>query len=203
LAILIWSFRLTYNWAINFHGMEYQDWRYSMYQNDYPKAWQLINFFGIHFMPTVVVFLAMVPASFVILERSGAMDMVWIIIGFIVCVTAATIQFVSDKVMKEFRQKNKGLKPRKHIDEGLWKYSRHPNYFGEVSFWWGIFFMQVGASQNIYVAFGPLVITMLFVFISIPLMEKHIVTSTPSYKSYQDQVSALIPWFRKQNKEGM
>ncbi|HOI46736.1 MAG TPA: DUF1295 domain-containing protein [Bacilli bacterium] len=203
IAILVWAFRLTYNWAINFNGMHHQDWRYTMYKQNHPKLWQVINFFGIHFMPTLVVFLGLIPASFVILERQGTILFGWVIIGFVICLLAATIQFISDKAMKEFRDRNKGIKSRTHIDEGLWKYSRHPNYFGEVAFWWGLFIIQYGTSQNIYVIFGPIVVTLLFLFISIPLMEKHVLKSTPSYVTYQNQVSALIPWFRKQKKEGM
>jgi steroid 5-alpha reductase family enzyme len=105
--------------------------------------------------------------------------------------------------MKEFRTKNMHRDLKKHIDEGLWKYSRHPNYFGEVSFWWGIRMIQMGVTKNAYSAIGAIVVTSLFVFISIPLMKKHIVQNIPSYQEYRNQVSPLIPWFRKPNKGGM
>jgi steroid 5-alpha reductase family enzyme len=84
-----------------------------------------------------------------------------------------------------------------NIDMGLWRHSRHPNYFGEVLFWWGLWVMQMGINPQKWITVaGPVIMVFLFVFISIPMMEKHIIESKPDYLLYKKRVSMLIPWFR-------
>ncbi|MCJ7471990.1 MAG: DUF1295 domain-containing protein, partial [Actinobacteria bacterium] len=70
--------------------------------------------------------------------------------------------------------------------------SRHPNYLGEVSFWWGLWLMQMFVAPHAWATVaGPILITLLFIFVSIPMMEKHILSSKPAYRRYQKQVSVL------------
>jgi steroid 5-alpha reductase family enzyme len=84
-----------------------------------------------------------------------------------------------------------------NIDMGLWRHSRHPNYFGEVLFWWGLWIMQMGINPQKWITVaGPVIMVFLFVFISIPMMEKHVIESKPDYLLYKKRVSMLIPWFR-------
>lgn len=191
-AVALWGTRLTLNWAIGWQGMHQIDWRYDMLKMKSPKIWQLTNFGGINLMPTVIVYLALVPAYYQIFKNTT--NNIFMYIGFLVCIISAVIQLIADKQMKVHRT----LDTSSHIDSGLWKYSRHPNYFGEVSFWWGIFIMQLGVVPNIYLSIvGAVAMTLLFVFISIPMMEKHVVQKRPSYAEYQSQVSMLVPWFRR------
>jgi steroid 5-alpha reductase family enzyme len=101
--------------------------------------------------------------------------------------------------MRRFRKAHVGEK--KCIDEGLWRLSRHPNYFGEVTVWWGLYIMLFGLTYqfDLYIL-APLSMTLLFVFISIPMMEKKILKTRPEYKLYQEQVSMLVPFLRKQKE---
>ena len=94
-----------------------------------------------------------------------------------------------------------GFTAKKCIDEGLWRISRHPNYFGEVTVWWGLYIMLFGLTYqfDLYIL-APLSMTLLFVFISIPMLEKKILKTRPEYKLYQEQVSMLIPYVRKQKE---
>ena len=192
-AIIVWAVRLTLNWAIRWKGLNHQDWRYVMLKEKSPRLWFFTNLIGINVMPTIIVFLALIPAYFGIGPEGTVNNLT--VIGFAICVGAVLIQSFADKQMDFFR-KNKSFK-NQCIDKGLWRYSRHPNYFGEVSFWWGIWLMQMGVIPQIWATvIGPVVMTLLFLFISIPMMEKYILTSKSSYSSYQKQVSMFIPWFR-------
>lgn len=195
LVVVVWGVRLTYNWAINFKGMGHQDWRYTMLKEKNPKIWTITNLFGIHLMPTVVVYLAMIPIAYILFAPQTSQNYIFIILGVIISLSAVAIQFISDKQMRDFRTNddNRG----KNIDLGLWKYSRHPNYFGEVMMWWGVWIIQMGTSQSLLTIIGPLIMTALFIFISIPMMEKHILIKNPNYIAYQKEVSPLIIWFRK------
>jgi len=192
-AIIVWAVRLTLNWAIRWKGLNHQDWRYVMLKKKSPRLWFLTNLIGINVMPTIIVFLALIPAYFGIGPERTVNNLT--VVGFVICVGAVLIQSFADKQMDFFR-KNNSFK-NQCIDKGLWRYSRHPNYFGEVSFWWGIWLMQMGVIPQIWATvIGPAVMTLLFLFISIPMMEKYILTSKSSYSSYQKQVSMFIPWFR-------
>ena len=187
-AVAIWGIRLTLNWIMRWKGLQQQDWRYTMLKKRSPRLWFLTNLFGINIMPTIIVFIALIPAYFGI-GQAGSLKFPTIF-GFIICVGAVLIQTISDKQMDLFKKDNS--KKDQYIDRGLWRNSRHPNYLGEVSFWWGIWLMQMGLSPKIWVTVaGPVLMTLLFIFISIPMMEKHILASKPSYIHYQKQVSIL------------
>ena len=143
-------------------------------------------------MPTLLVFGGMLPAYMAIFEQ-GRFN-VGAAIGFLICIVSALTQWLSDYRLAKFRKRGaKGT-----IGEGLWKYSRHPNYLGEICFWWGIWLMQAAVlPQYWYTIAGALAITALFVFVSIPMMEKHLAQSRPDYAEYQKRVPMLLPLFRK------
>jgi steroid 5-alpha reductase family enzyme len=186
-VVFVWGARLTINWILRWKGMSHQDWRYTMLKNRAPSMWFFTNLFGINMIPTLIVFIALVPAYYTLGSSRNAL---FAIPGFIVCIFAVTIQAVSDRQMDLFKRNpsNKG----KLIDCGLWKYSRHPNYLGEISFWWGIWLMQAWAAPgNWWTVAGPVLMTMLFIFLSIPMMEQHILETRPEYKEYQRNVSVL------------
>ncbi|MCJ7472471.1 MAG: DUF1295 domain-containing protein [Actinobacteria bacterium] len=187
-VIAIWGVRLTLNWIMRWRGLQQQDWRYTMLKEKSPRLWFLTNLFGINLMPTIIVFIALIPVYFGI-GQAGSLKFPTIF-GFIICIGAILIQGISDKQMDLFKKESSNKD--KYIDRGLWRYSRHPNYLGEVSFWWGIWLMQMGTTPKIWITVsGPILMTLLFVFISVPMMEKHILVSKPSYIRYQKQVSML------------
>jgi len=193
-AVCFWAARLTYNWFINWQDFSYQDWRYTMIRAKNPKLWFLANLFGINLMPTLIVFIQMI-GSYRFLTLAPKFNLV-ILFGFMLAILAAAIQFVSDRQMLDFRYRNKSTK--KCIDEGLWRFSRHPNYFGEVLMWWAVWTMYAGASGRIdFQILAPILMTALFLFISIPMMEKKILLTRPEYRDYMRQVSVLVPFFRR------
>ena len=192
IVILSWGIRLTLNWIINWQGMEHIDWRYKMLKEKNSDIWQIVNLGGINIMPTVLVYLGLIPAYYIIFHAST--HNVFLYIGFTICIICPIIQLIADMQMKEHRKSN----TNKPIDTGLWRYSRHPNYFGEIVFWWGLYIMQLGVVKEMYISIiGAVFITLLFVFVSIPMMENHIVEKTPEYEKYKEHVSMLVPWSRK------
>lgn len=194
LAITLWGFRLTLNWIIGWRGLRHQDWRYIMLKKKNPDIWLITNLGGINMMPTLIVFLGMIPAYFMI--NSAQKLNVISMIGFVLCLAATTLQFFADTQMSRFRKNDENCD--KCINTGLWKYSRHPNYLGEITLWWGIWLMQMGVAPRYWVTVaGPVAMTLLFVFISVPMMEKYILNKRPSYSEYKKEVPMLIPRLRK------
>jgi steroid 5-alpha reductase family enzyme len=151
-------------------------------------------------MPTVMVFagcLSLYPA--LVINPTGY-SYVFDTLGLVIAVGATAIELLADEQMKRFCRSNK--EKGKVMDEGLWSLSRHPNYFGEVSFWWGLYFFALAASLSYWWCFaGPLAITILFIVVSIPLMEKRQLARRPNFEEYKERVSVFIPWFPKKNKE--
>jgi steroid 5-alpha reductase family enzyme len=200
LGIMVWSIRLTLNWAKSWIGFQEQDWRYTMIKSRAPKLYLVSNLFGIHLMPTAIVFIQLLTLEKLLVLSSNPNIVVFI--GFGIMILSALIQYLSDEQMRRFKEKTKGEK--RCIDEGLWKYSRHPNYFGEIMVWWGLYIMYVGTVQTLDLQIlSPILMTLLFVFISIPMMEKRIVQSRPEYEDYKERVSMLIPFFRKDDTKQM
>jgi len=196
-SILFWSIRLTHNWAINWQDFSHIDWRYDKIRNKAPKLYFLTNLLAIQLFPTMIVFIQLIgPIN--LLESTIEINLI-MILGSIIMITSAIIQYISDKQMRDFKLRTKGTK--EIIEEGLWKYSRHPNYFGEIMFWWGLYIMYVGGIKSIdYLIIAPILMTSLFIFVSIPWMEKKIISTRKEYLGYQKRVSMLIPFIRKENQ---
>ncbi|MBQ1874428.1 MAG: DUF1295 domain-containing protein, partial [Paludibacteraceae bacterium] len=187
-----WSWRLTRNWMITFKGIAHEDWRYTKYRSQHPLVFHLINLFGLNMMPTLVVFAAMLPGLklYESVSASGlsSVSVCGLIFGFLVCISAATIQLIADKQIHDFRAAN----PGKYCNVGLWKHGRHPNYFGEMSFWWGIWIMYAAFNGIDCFIGGPIAMSAMFVGISIPLMEKRQLANKPGYAEYRKQTRMLI-----------
>lgn len=187
IASWYWGFRLTRNWAITFHGIAHEDWRYTQYRNNlHPALFHLVNFFGLNMVPTLVVFAAMLPGLMLFETVESANIITWL--GFVVCLASATIQLIADKQIHDFRAAN----PGQYCNVGLWKHGRHPNYFGEIQFWWGIWIMYASLNGiNMYIG-GPIAMTALFLGISVPLMEKRQMKNKPGYAEYRKKTRILI-----------
>jgi len=80
---------------------------------------------------------------------------------------------------------------------GLWKFSRHPNYFGEMGFWWGLYLFGLAADPSCWwwTIIGPLAITLMFRFISLPMIEKRMIERRPQFASHAQHTPLVIPWF--------
>lgn len=199
----VWGGRLTFNCLRRFKNLNHQDWRYTALKEKHPRVWQLINFFGIHLMPTLVVYIGLLPA-FAYIDAFSRVEFlnITLLFAIIVLVLAIVIECIADIQMDLFHKDpaNKGKINRK----GLWKNSRHPNYFGEILFWFGLFLMYLAVEGTLWVlVFCPVVIFLLFVAFTIPLMEKRQLKNKPDYATYKEETNMLLPiWApEKDNKK--
>jgi steroid 5-alpha reductase family enzyme len=193
--VLVWAVRLTLNWAVRWGGIQHEDWRYAAFRERHKRTYWLISFFGIHLMPTVLVFLGclpLIPALATSKFHFGALDT----LATMVTGGAIIIETRADFDVTRFRKNN-----RNHnllLKTGIWAYSRHPNYFGEIMFWWGIYLFGLAANPTYWwTIIGPASITLLFIFVSIPMIEKRMLARRPEYGNYTANTSSLFPWPRK------
>ncbi len=186
-AFLFWGIRLTVNWIVVFTDFSYEDWRYRKFRDETPKIfWPIVNFMGIHMMPTLVVFAGMLPLFIIskcnlnLLAIPGILVMLW----------GTLLEFFADRQMHTFLNSEK----RGEIcDIGLWNYSRHPNYLGEISFWVGVYLTMLPVAPDYwYYGIGCLSVAILFNVVSIPLMEKRQIKRRPSYQEYKKKTSRLL-----------
>jgi len=194
LLVTFWGIRLTFNWVRGWPGLHHEDWRYVDLVRKHGKLYWLVSFSGIHMFPTILVYAGMVPVVFGMASKApfNLIDYLAIIVTF----SAVLIEWISDEQLKAFKLKvtEKGA----FIKSGLWAYSRHPNYFGEVSFWFGLFLFAFAKSPFFFwTGIGALVMIILFVFISIPLMDERHQTTRIGYGEHMKKVSGLAPWFKR------
>jgi steroid 5-alpha reductase family enzyme len=98
--------------------------------------------------------------------------------------------------MREFRKDD--LNKGKTMNKGLWRLSRHPNYFGEVMFWVGLYLMAILTVETpLWLLVSPVSMLMLFVFISCPMMDNRSLKNRDDYKDYMDRTPQLFLWFPK------
>lgn len=186
-AVAFWGIRLTANWAYTFRGLNYQDWRYTMLKEKTGKFYPLINFIGIHMVPTLVVYFATLPGVYVICSDSNGGILTCL--SFLICVLAVTLQLIADCQMHKYR-KNR-ITP--FIRIGLWKHSRHPNYLGEILMWWGIALISVTTLGFHWYSFvGAISNTLLFLFVSVPMADRR-QSRKEGFSEYKAETRIFLP----------
>lgn len=187
IAVWIWGIRLTANWAYTFRGLCAQDWRYTMLHEKTGKWYPFVNFCGIHMVPTLIVYSCCVQVTF-LFSNNPEMNPFGLVF-FILSIGAAVLQGIADYEMHVFRKQKTG----KFIRIGLWKYSRHPNYLGEILMWWGIgIYCVINLGGYIWLLAGALLNTLMFFFISIPLGDGR-QAKKPGFEEYRKETFALLP----------
>jgi steroid 5-alpha reductase family enzyme len=193
--LLAWGVRLTANWAVGWGGLRHEDWRYVQIreQTRGRLPWWLVTFTGIHLMPTLVVYLALISAWPAV---AASRPLGWLDgLAVIVMLGATVLEMVADLQLRRFARDpgNAGHT----VDIGLWRRSRHPNYLGEIALWWGLWLFGLAADPSWWwTIVGPIAMVVLFVGVSIPLMEKRSVARRPDYPAYQRDVPMLIPFLK-------
>ena len=148
-------------------------------------------------LQAISVAVIMLPVSY-LLGQDAAPDVgLWAIAGAVVWLLGLVIEAVADAQKSAFKGKKENRE--RFIESGLWRYSRHPNYFGEMLVWWGLFIFAVpflhGAAFAVVI--GPVFITLLLLFVSgIPLLERSAdekYGNDPAYRAYKRRTSILVP----------
>ena len=190
IPVCYWAFRLTHNWLRTWPGLSKEDFRYvNLYETFGSFKW-FINLFGIHLFPTLIVNLCLFPLYFYFIENSADVSS----LDYLICLftlSMVLLEQISDEQMHIFKAniENKG----KTMNEGLWKYSRHPNYLGEVGFWFGLCaFGLIGSNGSILLLICPIAMLLMFMFASIPMMDNRSLENRPDYADYMKKTSSLM-----------
>jgi len=190
--VLAWGARLTSNWAQGWTGLSHEDWRYEKFRESYPRAYWFISFGGIHMMPTLWVFGGLLPVYAAVgvgTQGFGVIDLV----ATAITGGAIWVEARADRELRAF--KAGGPDGDEVLSSGLWSLSRHPNYFGEMTFWWGLFMFALAADPAYWwTGIGAVSITLMFKFASLPLIEDHMRERRPGYDERTRGTSLVVPW---------
>lgn len=192
--VTVWGARLTLNWLSRWQGLRDEDWRYRDLRAEHGKFYWPVSLFGIHLFPTILVFLGCLPL-YAATKASAPLNFTDLL-ATMVTVAAVGIETVADRQLRRFRKTSEA--GRTTLATGLWAHVRHPNYLGEVLFWWGLFVFGLAAGWSFWwTGIGALSITLLFVFISIPMIDRRMLERRRDYRQHLVSTPALFPRPRK------
>lgn len=191
--VFLWGFRLSYHlFKRNWNKPE--DYRYVEMREQWKNKNPLFQYYvKIYMVQMILLFIIAQPIIIVHAVPSQSFGILQYF-GIVVWLIGYFFEVIGDFQLKEFimNPNNKG----KLIRTGLWKYTRHPNYFGEATMWWGIYLISLGSGM-FWAIISPITITYLLVFVSgVPLLEKKM-ESNPDFADYKAKTSKFIPWISK------
>ena len=190
-CLLFWAIRLTYNWMRSWEGFSHEDWRYIMMKGKTNNKFQyfIVDFGSIHLIPTLCVYMALLPMIYALTYPGNELNNLDILAVFL-AIAAVIIQIISDQQMFNFR---KNISRPETMKSGLWYYSRHPNYFGEILFWFSLFVFALAANFNLaWLLIGALIMYALIANASVSMMDKRSLERRSDFKEYMDSTPAIF-----------
>lgn len=191
--ISIWGLRLACHIFLRKQG-EGEDFRYRQWREEWGDTFIWRSFLQIFMLQGAIIFLVSLPALLVINapgHKLGLFDS----LGILVWLIGFGFEAIGDWQLLCFKRKpeNRG----KIIQSGLWRYTRHPNYFGEALLWWGLFLIALKVPYGAVAVLSPLLINFLLLKVSgIPMLEAKY-RDNPHFSAYKERTNAFFPWFPK------
>lgn len=186
--VTVWGVRLSMHLARRNWGRP-EDYRYAAWREQYGASWPLRSLFQVFWLQAVLLWIVSVPV--LAAQQSTAPLAILDLLGVAVWLVGLMFEAVGDAQLARFKADpaNKG----RVLDKGLWRYTRHPNYFGDAVVWWGIYLVALSAG-GWWSFFGPLLMTFLLVRVSgVAMLEQDLKQKKPEYANYIRRTSAFIP----------
>ncbi len=191
--VMLWGIRLGSRIFLR-NRMRGEDPRYARWRKSWGRYFIIRSYLQVFLLQGLILLVNVSPV--LVIAASGRKAIVWAdLLGIALWTCGFLFEAIGDRQLDAFLKDpaNRG----RIIDRGLWRYSRHPNYFGEVVMWWGIFIIALSSEMGWVSVVGPLVITAMILFVSgVPVTER-MMASRPGFEEYKKGVSVFIPWFPK------
>jgi len=192
ILVLIWGIRLASHISFRNTGQK-EDYRYQQMREKWDNVW-LTAYYKV-FMLQGLLMLSIGYPIVLINNWKGSQVSVFLYVGLLVWLIGYAFESIGDSQLKKFLEKR--TDPKEVMTKGLWAYTRHPNYFGEVTMWWGIFIIIFSSTAWWYTIASPIVITFLILKVSgVPLLEKKY-NGRPAFEEYKKHTNKFFPWFPK------
>jgi steroid 5-alpha reductase family enzyme len=189
--VAIWGVRLAVHIFMRNAGQG-EDKRYQAWRMENPKNFWWISYFRVFLLQGVLMLIVSTPL--LATQTSSSPDELTVSdwLGCAIWIVGFAFETIGDLQLARF--KADPANKDKILRAGLWRYSRHPNYFGEAVLWWGYFVIALGAG-GLWTVYSPILMTFLLLRVSgVTLLEKSLTASKPGYKEYIESTSAFIPW---------
>lgn len=190
----IWGLRLFYH-ILKRNRRKGEDFRYANWRNEWGK-WVIPRaFFQIFMLQGLFMYVVSLSAIMTSVATERLFIVPLVVLGTTVWLIGFFFEAVGDHQLKLFiaNKENKG----QLMTKGLWSYTRHPNYFGEATMWWGIFLIALGSGASLISILSPATITFLLLFVSgVPMLEKSM-RKKPGFDEYARRTNKFFPWFPK------
>ncbi len=193
--VTVWGVRLALHlWQRN-HGKG-EDYRYQSIRKRVGPSFWWSSLFVVFGLQGLLIWLISLPLQVAQVD-ARPFELTWLdYFGLLVWLVGFAFEAIGDAQLKRFKAnpQNKG----KVMDQGLWRYTRHPNYFGDALLWWGLWLIAVSTPYGLMTIFSPFLMTLLLLKISgVSLLEKTLAKSKPGYESYIRRTNAFVPWLPK------
>lgn len=193
--VTIWGLRLS-AYIFNRNRGRGEDFRYQNWRNQFGRSWPWRSYVQVFFLqgflawiislPLLAAQYSPTPGTLTVLDWSGAA--LWLA-GF-------SFETIGDWQLARFRKKSNT--PGEILRTGLWKYTRHPNYFGEAVLWWGFGLVALSVPNGWIALASPILMTYLLTRVSgVRMLDNALLERKPGYRAYVQSTSAFIPWFPK------
>lgn len=189
LLVSIWGLRLAWHIHTRNKGKG-EDYRYLAWRKEWGKWFYLRSYFQVYILQGILLYVVVFPVLFINLHTGIELGILSIL-GLAVWLLGFSFEVVGDAQLARFIKNpdNKG----KLMQTGLWAYTRHPNYFGEVTLWWGIWLLALSLPYGWITILGPVTITTLILKVSgVPMLEKKM-EENPEFVEYKRRVSMFFP----------
>ncbi len=196
--VTVWGWRLASHIFVRRRGKG-EDFRYAQWRRSWGRWFYVRSFFQIFLLQGVLLLVIVYPVILIGLSAPSPLG-AWDLAGLAVWLTGFTFEAVGDWQLARFVMNgdNRG----RLMTSGLWRYSRHPNYFGEAAMWWGIFLIGLAVPGGWRGALSPVAITFLLLKVSgVPMLEKKY-AGHPDFAAYARRTSVFVPWFPRRERGG-
>jgi steroid 5-alpha reductase family enzyme len=189
--VTIWGMRLSL-YILRRNRGKPEDFRYQKWRNEAGASWWWQSFFKVFFLQGILLWIISAPLLAAQVRSLPDHLTFFDAVGVILWLVGFYFEAAGDYQLSRFKANpgNRG----KILDSGVWRYTRHPNYFGDAAQWWG-YFLIAAAAGGWWTVFSPVMMTVLLLRVSgVTLLEKTLETR-PGYQEYINRTSAFIPWF--------
>jgi steroid 5-alpha reductase family enzyme len=193
LLITLWGGRLSLHIFRRNHGRG-EDPRYRAMRASHGRAFWWRSLFVVFWLQGALLWFVAIPVFVAIRAPQPASLTIVDLAGVVIFAVGFAFEVVGDVQLARFKldPANRG----KVLDSGLWRYTRHPNYFGDAALWWGVFVVAAATPDGWQTLLSPLVMTLLLLRVSgVTLLEDSLKVSKPGYGDYINRTSAFVPRF--------
>jgi steroid 5-alpha reductase family enzyme len=189
---VFWGLRLALHIGLRKRGHG-EDYRYAAMRDEHGDAFPLRSLFTVFLFQALLIWAITVPVQ--VTQTAAGPEGLTVLdfLGLGIWILGIALEGIADNQLQAFRSnpENRG----KVMDRGLWRYSRHPNYFGESLVWWGIFLVAAATPGGWVTLFSPLLMTFFLLKVSgVPLLEEALAERRAGYREYMERTSIFIPW---------